>query len=427
MISFIELDMAVKTPLLTVLFLLCVTCVCTAILIGRKQGLPRLCLLTAESASLFFMLILYASVIPAERAKPDIPKISLWFSGQSLLIPLLICALISASILHCINREIKRRKSEISVSSIKESLDHLATGLCFSYPNGLVLMTNHKMNELCHTLFEKSLQNANLFWQALESDAPASGCERLPDSGMPVFRLPDASVYSFTRENLDGIRQISAANITKQHQLVEDLKVQSLELEKMNGRIRDYGRKVDRYVSARERLETRVSLHRSLGQALLMTRSHLLEHTGDRAQIVSLLKRNISVLRMEAEPLPDTDSFMSLKNAAEAVGMRVKMNGPIPESLPVQKLLAAAGAEALTNAVRHAGAKCLTIEFETSDRFYTARYTNDGLPPSGPVTEGGGLGSLRRKTEAAGGLMTVSHSPEFILTLSFGKEVTQGV
>ena len=103
-----------------------------------------------------------------------------------------------------------------------------------------------------------------------------------------------------------------------------------------------------------------------------------------------------------------------------AVRMKIKNS-------EVQKLLAAIGAEALTNAVRHADAKQLEIHLSETDTDFIAVYTNDGLPPSSPIAEGGGLTSARRKIESAGGEMTVAHAPRFTLTVSIRKEVNEDV
>ena len=81
----------------------------------------------------------------------------------------------------------------------------------------------------------------------------------------------------------------------------------------------------------------------------------------------------------------------------------------------------------LTNAVRHAGATQLFIDAQESANAYVVRYTNDGVLPDHAITEGGGLGSARRKTEAAGGSMQIEASPRFALILSFDKEVMSHV
>ena len=221
--------------------------------------------------------------------------------------------------------------------------------------------------------------------------------------------------------------QIVAADTTHQHHLVAELQDRNRELEEMNARIRSYGSKVDEYVISRERLETRVNLHGFLGQALLMTRHYLQYESGDPKKIIDIWQRNIDVLRLEAEPQHETDTLSSLKNAAKAIGMQVHVQGKLPCSIQLQKLIAATGAETLTNAVRHASARQLWIAIEETKTEYVIRYTNDGSAPNGPVAEGGGLSATRRKIEAAGGRMQIESSPRFMLTIFFEKEATMDV
>ena len=52
----------------------------------------------------------------------------------------------------------------------------------------------------------------------------------------------------------------------------------------------------------------------------------------------------------------------------------------------------------------------------------TAVFTNDGAAPETPVTEGGGLTSLRRRVEGAGGRMLVKSMPRFALTVELPME-----
>ena len=47
---------------------------------------------------------------------------------------------------------------------------------------------------------------------------------------------------------------------------------------------------------------------------------------------------------------------------------------------------------------------------------------NDGNQPQAPITEGGGLSSLRRKIEQEGGEMTVQATPVFRLIITLPKE-----
>ena len=427
MMTYASLPMSFKTVIATLFFLTMIAGICTCILVGRKQGRIKLILLPVCTAVIAAMLLLYASVIRAERAPAHIPAVSLWFEQQSVIFPLLVWLAIAVFFVMVIVEEVNRRRTAITPSSIKESLDHLDTGLCFSQPNGLVMLTNHRMNELSHAIFGKALQNANLFWQSLAADPPVEGVERIAVDEQPEFCLPDGSIWTFRREMLDGAVQITAANTTRQHQLLGELQDRHRDLEDMNTRIRSYGDKVDEYVIARERLETRVNLHGFLGQALLMTRHYLQYESGDPKRIIDIWQRNIDVLRLEAEPQQETDSLASLRNAAQAIGMQVHVSGHLPENAQHRKLIAAIGAETLTNAVRHAGAKQLWIDVEETDAAHIIRYTNDGSAPSGPIAEGGGLSTARRKIESAGGRMLIEAAPRFALTIIFEKGVTLDV
>lgn len=421
------LPMPLKTIIAVLLFLLLVTGVCTSIFVGKKQGRIKQLLLVAAILAVAGIMLLYASVIRAERAPAHIPALSLWFEQQPVVFPLLIAASVAAFLIMVITEEVKWRRNAVTLSSVKESLDQLETGLCFSQFSGLVLLTNHRMNELSHKLFGRALQNANLFWEALASGEHTKDAERIASGDCPEFRLADGSFWSFRREILDGVIQITAADTTHQHHLVKELEDKHRDLEAMNARIRSYGVKVDEYIIARERLETRVNLHGFLGQALLMTRHYLQYESGNPQRIIDIWQRNIDVLRMETEPQQKTDTMVSLKNAAKAIGMQVHVRGQMPENGQLRRLIASMGAETLTNAVRHAGAKQLWIDVSETDAEYIIRYTNDGSVPTAPVTEGGGLSTARRKIEAAGGSMAIETFPRFVLAISFDKEVIMDV
>ena len=427
MITYASRPMNLKTIIVTLFFLTMIAGICTSLIVGKRQGRVKRILLPVCTAVVAAMLLLYASVIRAERAPAHIPAVSLWFEQQPVILLLLVWLAITAFFIMVIIEEVNRRKTAITPSSIKESLDQLETGLCYAQPNGLILLTNHRMNELSHLIFGKALQNANLFWQALTETPPVEGVVRIACGDQPEFRLPDGAIRTFRREEKDGVVQITAADTTHQHQLVRELQDKHRDLEDMNARIRSYGDKVDEYIIARERLETRVNLHGFLGQALLMTRHYLQYESGDPKRIIDVWQRNIEVLRMEAEPRQETDSLSSLRNAAEAIGMQVHVSGPLPPNLQQQKLIAAMGAETLTNAVRHAGAKQLWIDMEQTETAHIIRYTNDGSTPTGPVAEGGGLSTARRKIEAAGGQMKIEAEPRFMLTIIFEKGVTMDV
>ena len=78
--------------------------------------------------------------------------------------------------------------------------------------------------------------------------------------------------------------------------------------------------------------------------------------------------------------------------------------------------------ECTTNVVRHAGGSEMTVRIQSDERCVTAHITNNGAPPAGDITEGGGLSGLRRRVESAGGTMRLESRPSFALTITLPRE-----
>ena len=200
------------------------------------------------------------------------------------------------------------------------------------------------------------------------------------------------------------------------------MKEKNLELTALNIRLRKHGENVDELTRSKERLETKARIHSELGQALLSTRRYLLEEDGDQPVPLELWQRNIAMLRKEAELKEDEQPLEMLSRIAASTGIVIQFNGDLPSNADVQRLFVQAAAEALTNAVSHAQAKTLYIDFTENRHTYMVCFSNDGDKPDGEVTEGGGLGSLRKKVEREGGSMTVTGEPAFHLAIALPKE-----
>lgn len=316
----------------------------------------------------------------------------------------------------------RERKNSILPSSVKEGFDNLPTGLCFSRKNGMVQLVNHQMNTLSYLLTGSDIQNAESFWQLVSVGQLDDDVERLTSGERPEIRFRNGSVWSFARENLDSVVQITATDITEYLLLSKKLEQKNTELKKMNSRLRKHGENVDEVTRSKERLETKVRIHNEFGRSLIATH-RALQDDGALEDIAALWKRNIAVLRMEAEPSADSDHLTALMKSAESVGVKIEIKGRIPRVKEARFLIMAAATETLTNAVKHADAGKMMIEIEELPDSYLVCFTNNGKKPEvQEITEGGGLGSLRKKIENAGGEMYVSGMPEFILTIKLMKE-----
>lgn len=422
MIGFCNLNYAVKALFLVVTFVAVCFSVCLMLrTFRRKKRMPKflvlLCFLLGGA-----MLILFAAQVksyhPSWRTSPIVERVT----ALPVILSILLLLSILTVLLIIAIKEGQIEKNSISRSSVKESLDNLNTGLCFANKIGMVMLINYRMNHLSHTIFGRDLQNANAFWENLCEGEIQSGVTRLSMGANPSFRLPDQTVWTFAREVIDGMTQLTAAQTTQLNKLTEELKEKNAELSVMNHRLRKYGENVDELTREKERLETKARIHRDLGQALLLTRCYLQGESDNSEELIKILKRNIAMLRMESE-IPKNDKPLDiLMKAARSAGIEVDISGQMPELEDVNRLFFEAATEALTNAVRHADAKMLCIQLSEDDKTYSVCFTNDGNQPQKQIVEGGGLGTLRQKTERIGGTMELLYQPGFVLKLTVLKK-----
>jgi signal transduction histidine kinase len=89
------------------------------------------------------------------------------------------------------------------------------------------------------------------------------------------------------------------------------------------------------------------------------------------------------------------------------------MEGELPEAPGPAALAVSVITEGVTNAVRHGYASRIDASCLGSGGVYSVEIRNSGRVPGSAVCEGGGLGGLRKKIEAAGGSLFVSAAPVF--------------
>lgn len=337
-----------------------------------------------------------------------------------MLWPLLLLTATAVYYVQMIREERRYHGNTIDKSSIKEGVDQISSGLCFYIKGGRVILANSRMNALCHTIAGHALQDAQAFWKTLSGGEVQPGVKRLAFGLYPCFRLPDGTVWSFAREELEGFIQLTAADTTQQQALTDELRDKNLDLAALNLRLRRHGENVDELARSRERLETKVRIHGELGQALLAARRYLLDETNQEPP-VDIWRRNIAMLRKEMESRKAEDPMQILRKAADSAGVQLNILGQMPQDSEYRQFFLWAASEALTNAVFHAGARTLNVTLTETETDRSMRFTNDGTRPTKPVTEGGGLSSLRRKLESMGAAMGVESSPEFALTVTLRK------
>lgn len=122
------------------------------------------------------------------------------------------------------------------------------------------------------------------------------------------------------------------------------------------------------------------------------------------------LRRTLGVFRGDETPLAPTPSLSTIPQLVEEVragGVRVDL-APLPDAAGLGAATEAAAyrivQEALTNAVRHAPGRAVTVTIGRDGPGLWLKVTDDGAPPA-QITEGGGLRGMRERVDALGGTL----------------------
>lgn len=305
----------------------------------------------------------------------------------------------------------RQRKSRLKRMS-KEAFDNLPSGVCFFDRHGVVTLCNRKMHQLVFALSGRDLQNLGEL-----QDLISSAEERY------IFLLEDGSAWRFSVEPIqtedgDPYTQVTASDVTELYQKQEELKQKNLELEAVGKRLRRLSANVTALTREEEILNMKMRVHDDIGRSVIATRQLLQQRRPTEELDLSAWKNAIALLQREGEAPEHRDALAQLMEAAAGIGIRICLDGALPESPGAAYLLITAMRECATNAVRHGGGTELYVALTAEESFVKARITNNGAPPRSPVAEGGGLSSLRDRVEKAGGTMEVRCAPAFELTVS---------
>ena len=312
-------------------------------------------------------------------------------------------------------REIRIGKTSITPGSIREAADNLPSGLCICHMNGLPVLINRKMTELSRVLTGRDLLSGELFWKELEGFTDQRGIRKTAHGDELIFILPDESVWQFSRTETmaDGsiYVQTVAAEITDIYRLTEELAQQNEVLDGQHRRLKKLKEDIIQITQEEEVLASKVSIHDELGRCVLASRLALAqEQPAEALDTVAVMwmqtAERLATIAQDAQQAGD-NTLSQLTSAAAALGCAIDLDGKLPENGDTAYLLLTAVREAVTNAVRHAGADRVMVRLREEGDTLTAVITDNGTAQAVSVTEGGGLGSLRRKVEQAGGEMEI--------------------
>lgn len=299
--------------------------------------------------------------------------------------------------------------------AVKEAFDNLPSGVCFFDQNGMVTLCNHQMHRLVFALTGRDLQSLFELRAFLEGDPPVRR-----ENG--VFLLDDGSAWRFSEETITtrygrAYTQVVAARVTELYHRQKELEEDNRRLEEYAARMRRLSANILTLIRE-EILNMKMRVHDDIGRSVIATRRFLQQNRPVSELDLTAWKNAVRLLRHDNEQLRDEDALARLTASAESIGIRIRLDGSLPEHSGAASVLTAAIRECMTNAVRHAGARELYVRLTCGSTEASAVITNDGVAPEGKITEGGGLSSLRVRVRKAGGTMKIQSTPRFELTVT---------
>lgn len=317
----------------------------------------------------------------------------------------------------------KWKKEHITPASIKEGIDKLPAGLCYHNEKGVPRLINHRMDDLCRMITGEPLFDANEFWRRLTEGEVLPGNRVELSGSTPIITVADDCTLSFTKiERVIGgekMFEIRATDITARYALHLELRQYNNEQRSLNRRLQEYGENVYDITREREILTAKVNIHDMLGKALLVTKRYI-ESSDDgitKKELTDMWRSTLYLFEGGFTENNREGSLDELYEAAKLMGIKLNVNGTIPKDNRLLRFIMSGARECLTNAVHHAKAEELTVTLYGSGGFFVIEYTNDGKQPENPVSEGGGLSSLRQSVESEGGIMETEILPQFVLRL----------
>lgn len=267
-------------------------------------------------------------------------------------------------------------------------------------------------------------------WVAVEADAIECGSGAAPAAGT-MHRIPLKHLDRTVGHLAVAQRTPREPLTARDRELLERLAPPVAAAVAAEQRLHDLRASRERAVVVREdeRRRVRRDLHDGVGPLLAALSAHVdvarlrapelgpllepIREIGDDA--VAGLRRVIDDL----EPLAIDE--LGLRGAVEQLarrladgsGVRVEVGPGAPSGLRAAAEVAAhhIAAEAVTNAVRHAGAERVTVDFAAADGLLCVRVRDDGRGIAPDASVGVGLASMRERAAELGGEVTIDTGP----------------
>lgn len=311
--------------------------------------------------------------------------------------------------------DVQKFRSSLSEYSILQAVNNLNDGLVIVNRKKRIVFANQKMYELSFAVFGQSLYCAGSFSEWIEDGFCAENVYCLPQLPHAAYYLPNGEVWQIRRLTItvdgENYTEFVASEITRQYALRREIERENSLLKKRQKVMADSAKMIIESNVKEEQLAYKMRIHDLLGQCIV-TVSHIMKDTGDAQKCAKMWKETVEGLRTYGEDSTSGDdgqrALREQLQLIEQFGCTVKHEGPIPEHSLQSRIFRDAIRTAAINAVRHAGADTIFVKTKQKNSGFNIVISDNGKAEAGQLIEGGGLSSLRRKVENAGGTMEIT-------------------
>lgn len=330
--------------------------------------------------------------------------------------------------LYVLYREYRYWKYSFHAESIREAINNLPTGLCFSDLDGRLLLCNRSMHSYALEITNNIIMNMNDFWNELlrmeENDNTRILLKHTNiKNGIITVSLGDDRVIRLTQEDIviEGVKykQTTILDVSKLHELYKIAEEENNSLRKQRKEIRKLSDELIKSNHSEEVLKHKITIHNEMGQMILSSRQ-LLENNSD----IESYKKSAEEWIILSEKLSNSSTRNSANaekmleeiiTTASQIGCSVTIGKEVPEKVISQPKIRQAIREAIINAVRHGQANAIDIGYIESQKLLYI--SNDGDLPVGDIVYSGGLKNLSDVLLVSGGKIEIDTENKFTLNI----------
>jgi len=328
--------------------------------------------------------------------------------------------LILLSLIELANRIADFRKN-ITGLSVKEALDQLPDGMLFAGSGGRPVSVNRQARKIIGGLGLSPYDRIDVLWDKL-----ACHPDRLKgDDGQDglLICLKEGLCFYFLKYPIEikhrRFTQLYLRDVTKEFCVSRQIEDENRRLEENALELKRLLALAEENARRKEILDSRARLHDILSQRLSLT--HVLLSGLEKKPVKKQLEEIKGLLASVGQDLfyePELTPQVRLEQLVRiyrTIGIDIAFEGRLPASDKISDVFVKILREALSNALRHAGATRIFVRFDEGGSDHGMTVSNNGYCPSEPPKEGNGIQNMRARLESLDGSLTIKTECEFVI------------